>query len=100
MEKYAFARVVHVLAVVLWIGGVAMVTTVLLPAIRGMASKEEQVATFERIESRFALQAKIATLLTGSSGFYMLNFTDAWHRYAEPRFWCVDGQRKWDTSEG
>jgi uncharacterized membrane protein len=89
MEKYAFARVVHVVAVVLWIGGVAMVTTVLLPAIRCMVSGEEQVATFERIESRFALQAKITTLLAGLSGFYMLYYTDAWHRYAEVRFWWV-----------
>ena len=89
MEKYAFARVVHVLAVVLWIGGVAMVTTVLLPTIRRMTSKDEQVTTFERVESRFALQAKITTLLTGLSGFYMLFYTDAWHRYTELRFWWV-----------
>jgi uncharacterized membrane protein len=32
--EFAFARVVHVLAIVLWIGGVAMVTLVLLPAGR------------------------------------------------------------------
>ncbi len=89
MEKYAFARIVHVLAVVLWIGGVAMVTTVLLPVIRSMKSNEEQVTTFERIESRFALQAKITTLLTGLSGFYMLYYTDAWHRYTEIRFWWM-----------
>ena len=31
MNEFAFARVLHVLGVVLWIGGVAMVTTVLLP---------------------------------------------------------------------
>ncbi len=58
MEKYAFARVVHIIAIVLWIGGVAMVTTVLLPAIRRMASKDDRVAIFDKIESRFALQAK------------------------------------------
>ena len=34
MERYAFARVVHILGVVIWIGGVAMETTVLLPAIK------------------------------------------------------------------
>ena len=28
------ARILHVLSVVLWIGGVSMVTTILLPAIR------------------------------------------------------------------
>lgn len=34
MNEFALARVLHVLGVVLWIGGVAMVTTVLLPAVR------------------------------------------------------------------
>jgi uncharacterized membrane protein len=34
MEIPGIARALHVLAVVLWIGGVAMVTTVLLPALR------------------------------------------------------------------
>ena len=89
MDEYAFARVVHVLGVVLWIGGVAMVTTVLIPAIKRMKSKEDQVTTFEAIESRFSLQAKVTTLLTGLSGFYMLYYTDAWHRYTELRFWWV-----------
>jgi uncharacterized membrane protein len=34
MDDLAVARTIHVLAVVLWIGGVAMVTTILLPAVR------------------------------------------------------------------
>ncbi|HJO82597.1 MAG: hypothetical protein QGG34_01175 [SAR202 cluster bacterium] len=89
MEKYAFARVVHIIAIVLWIGGVAMVTTVLLPAIRRMASKDDRVAIFDKIESRFALQAKITTVLTGASGFYMLYYIDAWSRYAELRYWWM-----------
>jgi len=89
MEKFTLARVVHVLGVVLWIGGVAMVTTVLIPAIKKMKSNEEQIATFEKIESRFALQAKITTLLTGLSGFYMLFYLNAWHRYIEIRFWWI-----------
>ncbi|HAL46831.1 MAG: hypothetical protein FI707_01425 [SAR202 cluster bacterium] len=89
MEKFALARVIHVLAVVLWIGGVAMVTSVVLPTIRKMASKDEQVATFERIESRFALQAKITTALTGLSGLYMLYYIDGWSRYTELRYWWM-----------
>ena len=89
MDKYALARVIHVLSVVLWIGGVAMVTTVLIPAIRKMGPSADQVGLFERLESRFALQAKITTLLAGLSGFYMLDFIDAWGRYTEPKFWWV-----------
>ena len=34
----AIARAIHVVAVVLWIGGVAFVTTTLLPACRATAS--------------------------------------------------------------
>lgn len=89
MNEFVLARVIHVLAVVLWIGGVAMVTTVLLPAIRNLASNEEKLPFFERVESRFSLQAKVTTLLTSLSGFYMLHVLDAWNRYAEPRFWWI-----------
>ncbi len=88
-ELFTLARVLHVLAVILWIGGVAMVTTVLIPAIKKLASKENQISTFEQIEGRFALQAKITTLITGLTGFYMLYELDAWDRYLDYRFWWV-----------
>ncbi|WP_236951504.1 hypothetical protein [Mariniflexile rhizosphaerae] len=77
------------MAVIFWIGGVAMVTTVLIPAIRKMKSKEEQIQTFEQIEGRFAIQAKITTLLTGITGFYMLYELNAWNRYLDYKFWWI-----------
>jgi len=89
MEHLTLARVLHLLAVVLWIGGVAMVTTVIIPAIKRMKSKEEQIETFEKIEGKFALQAKITTLITGLSGFYMLYRLDAWDRYFDYKFWWI-----------
>lgn len=89
MDYLTLARVIHVLAVILWIGGVAMVTTVIIPAVKNMKSKEEQIETFEKIEGRFAIQAKITTLLTGLSGFYMLYYLNAWDRYLDYRFWWV-----------
>ncbi len=89
METYAFARVIHVIAVILWIGGVAMVTTVIIPAVKRLKSKEDQIKTFEHIEGRFAIQAKITTLLTGISGFYMLYVLDAWDRYLDYKFWWI-----------
>ena len=50
MNEFVLARVLHVLGVVLWIGGVAMVTTVLLPSVRRMKTPEERVAFFEAVE--------------------------------------------------
>lgn len=89
MHDLIAARVLHVLGVVLWIGGVAMVTTVLLPAVREFRAARERVEFFERIEHRFAWQARFTTLLTGLSGFYMLHAMDAWWRYADPGFWWL-----------
>ena len=83
------SRIVHVLGVVIWIGGVAFVTTVLIPAIRKLPNPSERIALFERLESRFASQARVATLLTGGSGFYMLYSMGAWNRYLDPAFWWV-----------
>jgi putative copper export protein len=54
MEDTAIARAVHVLAVVLWIGGLGFVTTVLLPAIRLLKPPEERVACFDVFERRFS----------------------------------------------
>jgi uncharacterized membrane protein len=71
------ARVLHVLAVVLWIGGVAMVTTVLLPASRRMKSPEERLEFFERIEAGFARQARWTTAIAGASGLYLVYALDA-----------------------
>lgn len=89
MEYLTLARVLHVLAVVLWIGGVAMVTTVIIPAVKKMKSKEEQIETFERLEGRFSLQAKVTTLITAITGFYMLYVLNAWNRLLDLRFWWL-----------
>ncbi len=89
MESFVLARVIHVLGVVLWIGGVAMVTTVLLPWIRRLPLEENPVEFFEQVEHRFARQARIVTLLTGLSGFYLLHVMGAWSRYLDAGFWWI-----------
>ncbi|MEM1434496.1 MAG: hypothetical protein AAGG11_10615 [Pseudomonadota bacterium] len=89
MNEYAAARVLHVLAVILWIGGVAMVTTVILPAVRRMAAPEDRIATFEAMEHRFSWQARATTLVAGLSGFYMTHLIDGWHRFSQPAFWWM-----------
>ena len=89
MNEFVLARVIHVLSVVLWIGGVAMVTTVLLPTLIGMKSPSEAMAFFGRFRRRFAAQARYTTLLVGLSGFYMVYVLDVWYRFAEWQYWWM-----------
>jgi uncharacterized membrane protein len=58
IDDVTLARTIHVIAVVFWIGGVAMVTTVLLPAVRRFKSPEERVVFFESVQQRFARQSR------------------------------------------
>lgn len=89
MENLTYARIIHVLAVVFWIGGVAMVTTVLIPSIKRLKSKEDQITTFEGIEGKFALQAKITTILTALTGFYMVEELGVWNRFLDLKYWWM-----------
>jgi uncharacterized membrane protein len=89
IDDVTFARAIHVIAVVFWIGGVAMVTTVLLPAVRRFKSPQERVAFFESVEQRFARQSRLSTLVAGLSGFYMIFRLDLWGRFAMAAFWWM-----------
>ena len=91
MEALTIARVLHVLGVVAWIGGVAMVTTVLLPATRRLKTAEERAAFFDTIERGFARQARVTTLVTGLSGLYLVHKLDLWQRFARVEYWWMHG---------
>lgn len=88
MDPYVLARVLHVLAVVHWIGGVAMVTLVILPQMRALPPAD-RVATFEQLEGRFGAQAKLSTLVAGLSGLWMLWLTDGWGLFLIPSYWWL-----------
>jgi uncharacterized membrane protein len=89
MDDVILARAVHVLAVVIWIGGVALVTTVLLPAVRRFKSAAERIAFFESVEMHFAVQARITTALAGLSGLYIIYRLNLWDRFAAIEFWWM-----------
>jgi uncharacterized membrane protein len=89
VDDLAIFRALHVAGVVLWIGGVAFVTTVLLPAIRNLKSPEERVAFFESIENKFAGQARVTTLLVGLTGFYIIYQWNLWERFLDLNFWWL-----------
>lgn len=86
---FVFARALHVISVVFWIGGVAFVTTVLIPSLKKITRTDDRLALFEQLEGKFGLQAKIATLLTGVSGYYMLEAMNVWDRYLHLQFWWM-----------
>ena len=85
MIDLAIARAAHVLAVVLWIGGVAMVTMVVIPAAR----RDGDPKLFERVEHLFAAQTRWTLLVAGLSGFYMVDRLGLWPRFSELRFWWM-----------
>jgi uncharacterized membrane protein len=89
MDDVTIARAIHVLAIVFWIGGVAMVTTVLLPAVQRFKSAEERVAFFERVEQGFAWQARVTTLIAGVSGFYMVDRLGLWTSFFSIEYWWL-----------
>jgi uncharacterized membrane protein len=89
MTDIPLARALHVVAIVLWLGGVGMVTTVLLPAIRHRHPAAERFAQFHGIEHGFARQARWTTALAGASGFYMAWRLDLWDRFGSAEFWWM-----------
>ena len=88
-DHFVIARAIHILGIVLWIGGVAFVTTVLIPSIRRNSDHQDRLALFESLEGKFAFQARITTLITGLSGVYMLEVMNAWSRYLSLQFWWL-----------
>ncbi|HET7931264.1 MAG TPA: hypothetical protein VFL63_07745 [Rhodanobacteraceae bacterium] len=63
---------IHVLGVVWWIGGVAMVTATLLPIFNQLPAGE-RIQRIQQLEHRFANQARVAVLVVGITGFWMVS---------------------------
>lgn len=85
-DAFILARVLHVLGIVLWIGGVAMVTFVVLPAARRSPGG---ASLFEAVERRFSRIARGSTVIVGLSGFYMIWSFDLWQRFADSAYWWM-----------
>jgi len=89
MDDIVIARALHVLAVLMWIGGVGFVTCVVMPSIRRHHPPAERLAAFHRIESGFAPQARLWVLLAGASGFWMVHRAQLWGRFADLHDWWM-----------
>ena len=89
MGDLAVARALHVLGVVIWIGGVGMVTLVVLPAVRRGDLGANPLRAFEAIERRFSWHARTAILIVGLTGLYMIDRTELWDRFRSGEFWWM-----------
>lgn len=65
----------HVVTIVLWIGGVAFVTVIILPMLVTMEDSLEKVMLFQRVENKFARQARFYAWIAGVTGVILLYLT-------------------------
>jgi len=72
-------HIIHLLTVILWIGGLAFVTIIILPMAIRNPDALGKVLMFQRVEHKFAPMARIYVLITGITGFVMV-FLMGWHR--------------------
>ena len=70
---YVIALVIHLLSIIIWIGGVAFVTMITFPMIQRVDKSLEQVMMFQGVEHRFSKIAKVMVILAGLSGLYLVN---------------------------
>jgi uncharacterized membrane protein len=89
IDETVLARVVHVLGVVHWIGGVAFVTLVALPLARAFEDPARGFELFHRIERGFSAQVRVSIALVGASGLWMTYRLDLWARFSDPAFWWM-----------
>lgn len=90
MSDVAAALALHVLSIVVWIGGVSFVTTVVLPALRRGTLGADRLRAFAAVESRFVWQARTAILVAGASGLYLVWRLNLWRTFGAPGFWWMD----------
>ena len=79
MVLFNLMHIVHLLTVILWIGGLAFVTMIVLPMAIKTPDALQKVLLFQRVEHRFAKIARLYNLATGITGFIMVLLM-GWHR--------------------
>lgn len=65
------AHIIHLIFIVIWIGGLAFITINVFPALIKTPDPLEKAIQFQRIEHKFAPLARIYMVIVGLSGFYM-----------------------------
>jgi len=89
VDDVAVALALHVLAVIHWIGGLAFVTLIVLPLARLRSTGDEDLALFNSVERRFAVQVRFSIPVAGATGLWMTYRMDLLGRFADPHFWWM-----------
>ncbi|HEX5352936.1 MAG TPA: hypothetical protein VFW60_02545 [Rhodanobacteraceae bacterium] len=89
MAAFNILLAIHVLSVVWWIGGVFTVTTSLLPIFNRLPAPE-RIQRIRQFEGGFANQARIAVVLVGVTGFWMLGLSGGFARLQFAYGWWID----------
>lgn len=69
---YRALLIIHVVSVIIWIGGVAFVTTVIFPLMYRTEGSVEKALLFQRVERRFAGMVRVLVVVVGATGAWML----------------------------
>ncbi len=64
--------IIHVICVIVWIGGVTFVTTVIFPMMYRTEGSLEKALLFQGVEHRFSAMVKWLIAIVGITGFWML----------------------------
>lgn len=65
--------IIHVICVIIWIGGVAFVTIVIFPMLYRTEGSLEKALLFQGVEHRFAGMVKWLIAIVGATGFWLLH---------------------------
>jgi uncharacterized membrane protein len=77
--------IIHVICVIVWIGGVSFVTTVIFPMMYRTEGSLEKALLFQGVEHRFAAIVKWLIGIVGVTGFWLLSAKYGFAVLAEPR---------------
>lgn len=65
--------IIHVIGVIIWIGGVAFVTMVIFPMMYRTEGALEKALLFQGVEHRFSGIVRWLIAIVGGTGFYLLS---------------------------
>ncbi len=77
--------IIHVICVIVWIGGVTFVTTVIFPMMYRTEGSLEKALLFQGVEHRFAAIVKWLIAITGATGLWILYGKYGFGILAQPR---------------